>query len=222
MLCTLRDANQHPMIRVLIADDHQIVIDGIRSMLRDEDGIVCDGWANSGREALSKLQDSDIDVVLLDLNMPDMDGLETCRQILSQHPGIKVIALTMLDERSMIRAMVEAGAKGYLLKNVGHDELVHALKRVQAGKSHYSQEIAEILLAPGPKEKADGSPRVLLSSREKQILKLIADELTTSEIAVQLHISVNTVETHRRNIIHKLGVKNTAGMIRKAMEQGLI
>lgn len=210
------------MIRVLIVDDHQIVIDGIRSMLRDEDGVSFAGSANSGKEALAKLQISNYDIILLDLSMPKMDGLETCRRILNQDPGSKVIALTMLDERSMIRAMVEAGARGYLLKNVGHDELVQAIKRVHAGKSHYSQEIAEILLAPEPKGKKPDSQKILLSSREKQILKLIADEFTTANISDRLHISVNTVETHRRNIIHKLGVKNTAGMIRTAMEQGLI
>ena len=208
------------MIQVLIIDDHQLVIDGIRSLLNEESDVICDGWANSGRAGLRKLQESNYDVVLLDINMPEMDGLKTCELILKQHPDVMVIALTMVGERSMIKAMVKAGAKGYLLKNVGQEELVRAIKRVHGGKSHYSEEIAEILLAPEPKENVSSIPK--LSSREKQILRLIVDELTTTEISESLHISVNTVETHRRNIMHKLGARNIAGVVRFAIENGLL
>ncbi|NNF33606.1 MAG: response regulator transcription factor [Saprospiraceae bacterium] len=208
------------MIKVLIVDDHQIVIDGMMSLLADAENITCQGFANSGQEALNKLQEKSYDLVLLDINMPEMDGLKTCNLILQQHPTIKVIALTMLAERSMIRAMVETGAKGYLLKNVGHDELVTAIRRVHSGKSHYSSEIADILLSPLPKAK--NKPQISLSSREKQILQLIVDEFTTSEISEKLFISVNTVETHRRNIMNKLGAKNTAGVVRIALENKLL
>lgn len=208
------------MIQVLIIDDHQLVIDGIRSLLKKEVDILCNGWANSGEAGLRKLQESEYNVVLLDINMPEMDGLKTCELILKQHSNTRVIALTMLGERSMIRAMVKAGAKGYLLKNVGQAELVRAIKRVYDGKSHYSEEIAEILLAPEPKENILPFPK--LSSREKQILQLIVDELTSTEISESLHISVNTVETHRRNIMHKLGAKNIAGVVRISIENGLL
>ena len=210
------------MIQVLIVDDHQLVIDGIHSLLNDAADIRCTGSANNGKEAISMMQEAHFDVVLLDINMPGMDGLKICGIINEQFPDVKVIALTMLGERSMIKAMVEAGAKGYLLKNVGHDELVRAIKRVHAGKSHYSEEIAEILLSPITNQNKKDLPKLSLSAREKQILKLIVDEYTTSEISKTLHISVNTVETHRRNIMHKLGAKNTAGMVRIAVEQQLL
>lgn len=210
------------MIRILIVDDHQIVIDGIRSLLSSEKDIICEGWANSGREAFQKLENATFEIVLLDINMPVMDGLKTCELILHRHPHVKIIALTMLEERSMIKAMVKAGAKGYLLKNVGHEELVRAIKRVHNGKSHYSEEIAEILLSPDPKQGTPDPELPKLSSREKQILQLIIDELTTAQISEELHISTNTVETHRRNIMHKLGAKNTAGMVRIAIQHHLI
>jgi DNA-binding NarL/FixJ family response regulator len=210
------------MIQVLVVDDHQLVIDGIRSLLKEEEDITCSGFANSGKDALRKLQDHHFDVVLLDINMPEMDGLKACDLILNQFPQMKVIALTMLGERSMIKAMVNAGAKGYLLKNVGQEELVRAIKRVHLGKSHYSEEIAEILLSPETKQELHHSVLPKLSSREKQILQLIIDEFTTTQISEELHISTNTVETHRRNIMHKLGAKNTAGMVRIAIEQQLV
>lgn len=210
------------MIRILVIDDHQLVIDGIRSLLSEEQDIVCTGWANSGQEGLQKLRSEEFDVVLLDINMREMDGLKTCELIRQQHPHAKIIALTMLGERSMIKAMVEAGAKGYLLKNVGQEELVRAIHRVHQGKSHYSEEIAEILLSPDPSELKTTASRPGLSSREKQILTLIVNEMTTGEISDELNISVNTVETHRRNIMHKLGAKNIAGVVRIAIENGLL
>lgn len=210
------------MIRTLIIDDHQLVIDGIRSLLSQESNISCDGWARSGQEGLRRLQDERYDVVLLDINMPEMDGLKTCRLIRNQHPDVKVIALTMIGERSMIKAMVEAGANGYLLKNVGQQELVRAIQRVHEGKAHYSEEITEILLTPETRKLSLAGKNPKLSSREIQILKLIVDEMTTTEISDALNISVNTVETHRRNIMHKLGTRNIAGVVRVAIEQGLI
>ncbi len=209
------------MIKVLLVDDHQIVIDGIKSLLEDAPGISCQGWSNSGQEALDQLVDTPVDVVLLDINMPEMDGLKTCQLILQQHPEIKVIALTMLSERSMIKAMVQSGARGYLLKNVGREELIRAITRVYSGKSHYSDDIADIILHP-EWDKEKESTQIILSRREKQILQLIINELTTHEVAEQLFISENTVETHRRNIMKKLGARNTAGMVRIALENKLI
>ena len=210
------------MIRVIIIDDHQLVIDGIRSLLSEEAEITCTGWALSGTVGLRKMQSDQYDVVLLDISMPEMDGLQACQLIRNKHPKVKIIALTMLEERSMIKAMVEAGANGYLLKNVGQDELVTAIKRVNNGKSHYSKEIAEILLSPEPGERSNSGNRPKLSSREKQILQLIVDEMTSTEISDTLNISVNTVETHRRNIMHKLGAKNIVGVVRIAIEDGLL
>jgi DNA-binding NarL/FixJ family response regulator len=210
------------MIKVLLVDDHQIVIDGMISLLKDSKDIICKSWANSGQEALEILQKEVFDIILLDIGLPGIDGIKTCELILKQFPDIKIIALTMMTEPSMIKAMIEAGAQGYLLKNVDHKELEMAINRVMEGKKHFSEEIAGILLTSEPKNAKHKESQFLLSRREKQILKLIVDENTTSEIADQLFISVNTVETHRKNIMQKLGTKNIAGMVRKAMEFNLL
>ena len=210
------------MIKVLIVDDHQLVIEGMISLLKDAENILCVGWANSGQKGLELLQKESIDVILLDIGMPGMDGIKTCTLIHKQFPEINIIALTMMTERSMIKAMMEAGASGYLLKNVDYKELVMAINRVYSGKRHFSQEIADILLEPEPKKESTVKDSFSLSRREKQILKLIVNENTSAEIADQLFISVNTVESHRKNIMQKLGTKNIAGMVRKALEFNLL
>ena len=210
-------------IRVGIVDDHQIVIDGLHSLLATFDGIECVVTSNSGSEIIRSVDGGMVDVLLLDIEMPHMDGIDTCRELKRRHPGIRVIALTMLSERSLIKRMIEAGADGYLLKNVDADELKTAILRVAKGKAHYSPEIAEIIIKgnqPGPAVHAQVLPS--LSSREKEIVRLILDELTTAEIADKLNISFNTVETHRRNIMHKLNAKNTAGIVRTVMEHRLL
>ncbi|NNE30153.1 MAG: response regulator transcription factor [Saprospiraceae bacterium] len=210
------------MIKVLVVDDHQLVIDGIISLLGDAENISCQHGVNSGQEALGIIHKEPFDVVLLDIGIPDMDGIKTCELIHDQFPDVKIIALTMLSERSMIKAMLEAGASGYLLKNVDFQELEMAVNRVYSGKKHYSEEIAEILIKPEPKKESEEQPDFALSRREKEILKLMVYENTTSQIAEQLFISVNTVDTHRKNIMQKLGAKNLAGIVRKAIEFKLI
>lgn len=209
------------MINVLLVDDHQIIIDGITRLLQDVHDVSCVGFSNSGKDALEKVLKYEVQVVLLDLQMPEMDGLETCQKMLILNPNLKVIALTMTNERSMIRAMMEAGAKGYLLKNVGKDELITAIHRVMDGKIHYSDDIMETFIQ-AEKAVRKSEQELILSRREKEILKLIIAEMTTSEIADQLFISQNTVETHRRNIMHKLGARNTAGMVRIAIENQVL
>ena len=211
------------MIEVLIVDDHQIVIDGLQLLLDGLEDIACIGIAHNGSEALNFLKKHNVDIVLLDIEMPGMDGIECCTRIQKEYAGVRVIALTMHSERSLIRRMLESGAHGYLLKNAGQEELVKAIRRVHTGKSYYSADVAETIVR-GSADTGTRSASLFptLSSREKQIVQLIIDEYTSQEIADELNISFNTVETHRRNIMDKLGAKNTAGIVRIVLEHRLL
>ena len=211
------------MLRIAIADDHQIVIDGLKHMLESEPGVDVVGEANDGGQLVALLQRTQVDVVLLDIDMPVMNGIAACRKLTKTHPDIKIVALTMMQEASIIRKMLEAGAVGYLMKNTGQQELLACLEAVRSGKTYYSRAVSDVILndmSGSNKTATTQFPR--LSRREKQILRLIVDEMTTGEIAEQLNISFGTVETHRRNIMHKLGARNAVGMVRIALENGLL
>ena len=211
------------MLRIVIADDHQIVIDGLKHMLDSETDIEVVGEANDGGQLVGLLQRVDADVALVDIDMPVMNGIAACKAIIQAHPNLKVVALTMMHEASIIRKMLEAGAQGYLMKNTGKNELVTCLLAVHAGKTYYSREVSDIILnniSGAGNNQANPFPR--LSRREKQILQLVINEMTTGEIATELNISFGTVETHRRNIMHKLGARNVVGMVRIALEHGLL
>ncbi len=212
------------MINVLIADDHQLVIDGIKLMLSDEPDLYCTGEANNGAQALVLLKEKAFDLVILDINMPVLNGVETCKQISKDYPNVKILALSMLKEASLIKLMLKNGAHGYLLKNAGKDEVLEAIRAVLAGKKYFSEEVSEIIMSSltGKQEKTKTSPFPKLSRREKQVLQLIVEEYTTSEIAEKLFISFGTVETHRRNLLIKLGARNTAGLVRTSLEYGLL
>ena len=211
----------HP-INVCLVDDHQIVLEGLLLLIESSLDFKCVFTSSNAEDALSKLNIATIDVALIDIEMPGMDGITLCRHLKEKFPGVKVIALTMFNELSLIRRMIEAGAEGYLLKNVGREELLNAIRRVYAGKSHYSSEIAEILVRGNQQEPSTTKVIPILSTREKQIVKLIMEECTSTQIADKLNISINTVETHRRNIMSKLNSKNTAGIVRFVIEHGLL
>jgi len=211
-------------IRILIADDHQLVIDGILLMLKEAPGISCVATAGNGQEALEQLSKYEVDVLLLDINMPVMDGIECCRLATRQHPSLKILVLSMMNDASLVKQMLKEGAAGFLLKNAGQDEVITAIKKVHQGDKAFSQEVLSIImdsLSGVPANKNNPSiPRI--SPREKQILSMIVWEKTTQEIAEELFISFGTVETHRRNLLHKLDVRNTAGLVRVALEHGLL
>ncbi|MEM1219021.1 MAG: response regulator transcription factor [Bacteroidota bacterium] len=211
-------------IRILIADDHQLVIDGLRLMLSTEEDFSCTHQANNGQEVLDILAKDSVDVLLMDINMPVMNGVDACKKIQKSYPEVKILALSMLKEASLIKMMLKYGAKGYLLKNAGKDEVIEAIRMVAKGKSYYSEEISEIILQSlsGSRAKKSASPFPQLSRREKQVLGLIVEEFTTGEIAEKLFISFGTVETHRRNLLIKLGARNTAGLVRAALEYDLL
>ncbi|MBC7774409.1 MAG: response regulator transcription factor [Phycisphaerae bacterium] len=212
------------MIKILIADDHRLVIDGLLLMMREVEDMQCVGEAANGREALALLDVVPADVLLLDINMPEMDGLECCRLAHERHPNLKVLVLSMMREVSLVKAMLKQGASGFLLKNAGKDEVLEAIRKVTEGKQAFSADVLESLMNSFSNKpaKASASPFPTISRREKQILQLIVDEKTTSEIAEELFISFGTVETHRRNLLLKLNARNTAGLVKSALEYDLL
>ena len=211
------------MINVFITDDHQLVIDGIKLMLEGADDLQCVGEANHGDQALELLPLSNAHVILLDINMPGMDGLECCRQVRARFPQVKILMLSMLREGSLVKMLLHEGASGYLLKNAGQEEVIDAIRKVSAGKRALSSEVLDIFLENSTEKiKRQSSPFPKISRREKQVLQLIVQERTTGEIADELFISFGTVETHRRNLLVKLNARNTAGLVRVALEYDLL
>lgn len=211
------------MIKVFIVDDHKMVIEGLQLLLENEKDISLAGTALSGKEAIEKIEQNRPDVVLLDINMPDMNGIDTCKQLIQNHPSLKVIAISMHKESSLIKLMLSSGAKGYVLKNAGQDEVIAAIKTVYSGKMYLDDTVNEIVVnsVANSQETKQRSPFPTLSRREKEILQLILAEHTTHEIAEKLFISFGTVETHRRNMLIKTGARNTAGLVRIALEYEL-
>jgi len=209
-------------IKVLIADDHQIVREGLRSMLEKEPGIIVVGEAEEGRTTLRLARELTPDVIIMDVAMPDLNGIEATRQIVAEFPAIKVIALSMHDDRRFVLHMIKAGAKGYLLKDSAFKDLAKAIRVVVANKTYLSSEIADIVvkdyLATTSEE---SSAFYLLSPREREVLQLIAEGKTSNQVAENLHVSIKTVETHRAQLLRKLKVKSVAELTKYAIREGL-
>jgi DNA-binding NarL/FixJ family response regulator len=211
------------MIQVLLTDDHQIVRQGLVTLLENQEDIHIADEASNGQEALEKLKKGGIDIILMDINMPIMDGIECCLQVKYKFPQVKVIALSMYKEMSYLERMFQSGAKGYLLKSCSKTELIEAIKSVHANEQYVGMELVDSFEShlKSPNTSSDSNvPRI--SKREKQILQLISEECTTAQIAGELFLSVTTIETHRKNLLRKLGLKNTAGLMRFAFENSII
>ena len=210
------------MIQVFIIDDHKMVIEGLELLLQNHQGIEVVGFAMSGDEGIKTLSEVKADVVLLDINMPGTNGIDTCKILSKEQPHLKIIAISMHKEGSLIKMMLSNGAKGYVLKNAGQETLINAIETVHSGKMFLDQTVNDIVInsvAAGSKKSHVPFPTI--SRREKEVLKLILDEHTTQEIADKLFISFGTVETHRRNMLIKVGAKNTAGLVKFALEYEL-
>ena len=208
------------MITVVIVDDHQILLDGLASFLTTETDIQLIGQVTSGQEALALIAQQAPDLMITDVEMPEMDGVALTKKALALQPNLKVLALTMYNEQAYIKDMLRAGAQGYILKNSGKEDFLKAIRTVMATGSYLSPEVMQnFIKSHQQKETIYGKK---LSEREIEIIRLVADELTTEQIAEKLHLSVLTVKTHRKNIFLKLGVKNSAGLIKYAMRKGLI
>jgi two-component system nitrate/nitrite response regulator NarL len=209
---------EHP-IKIMIADDHQMFIDGITALLKEEQGILIIAQALNGQEVLEKLKFNSPDIILMDIGMDVLNGIETTEIITKTYPKIKVIALTMYDDHNRISKMLKAGVKGYVLKNTSKDELLNALNTVKSGDSYFSKQVANNIFKENAQKTP--SPISLLTKRELQIIQLIAKSMTTKEIADELSLSELTVSTHRKNAMQKLETKNIAGLVKFVIENQL-
>lgn len=198
---------------VFIVDDHYMVIEGIRTLLEDESGLELIGHASNAGSCLAFLQNKLPDVILMDISLPDRSGMDLCADVRQQFPSVFVIGLSTFNQYSYIDAMMQHGASGYLLKNASKSEIIEAIHAAATGKTYFSDAAAQSLKSGV----AENIP--LITRREKEVLKLIAEGFTNLEIASQLFLSLNTVDTHRKSIMRKLNVKNTALLIRYAVEQ---
>jgi DNA-binding NarL/FixJ family response regulator len=210
------------MIEIAITDDHLIVIEGIKTMLKSNKEIIISQSFTTVNATIEGLE-SKIQVLLLDINLPDGNGILACKILLEKFPNLKIIALTNFEDTAFVKQMLKNGSRGYLLKNTDKTELITAVKTVLNGQLYLPAKIKEILLNESLGNTKNSSFDVpKLTNREKEILILIAEEFTTEEIATKIFISAKTVECHRSNLIQKLGVKNSAGLVRVAFEKGLL
>ena len=205
-----------------IIDDHFVVIDGLKSMLEKQEGFHILIATQQHKELEEFLQNSNLDVLLMDIQMPGMNGVDLCRQLLKIKPGLRIIAFSSFDDSAYVKQLFRLGAKGYLLKNSDKETIIQAVHAVMNGENFIDETIKNILL----QESITGQRRsifdVPLTKREKEILKMIAEGLSSQEIADKLFLSLRTIDTHRFNINQKLDVKNTAGLVKEAIRRGLI
>ena len=210
-------------VNILLVDDHEIVRDGIRSLLEDKIGFNIVAEAGNGAEAVRLFKENEIDITVIDISMPKMNGIEATRKITDINPDTKVLALTMMDEEQYIRDMIEAGASGYIFKSSDKEELVEAITTILDGRHYFSEEATQSVMMDLVKgrETSKNDPAEL-TDREREVLELIVEEYTNQEIADKLYISIRTVDAHRRNLLQKTGAKNTAGLVTYAVRHGLV
>lgn len=207
------------MIRVFIVDDHPVVIEGIHSLLMNEKDIAWVGQAMNAQSCLGFFINNTADVVLMDISMPGMDGVELCAVMKEKYPGIFILGLSTFNQGLYIKKMMENGASGYILKNSSKDELIKAIHVVQEGGIYFSGEAGQAL---AEYQKSAKTELPVLTPREKEILELIAEGFTNPQIAEKIFLSQFTVDSHRKNLLAKLNVKNTATLIKYAVEHKLI
>ncbi|PVD49405.1 DNA-binding response regulator [Terrimonas sp.] len=203
--------------KIFIVDDHYMIVEGIRSLLQNETGLEWLGHAMNAASCMAFLQQKQLpDVILMDINLPDKSGIELCKEVKEKYPAVFIIGLSTFNQQSFIQKMMENGASGYILKNATLEELVEAIETVVKGKTFLSNETAATLRKP------DNIAVPVITSREKEVLKLVAGGMTNNEIAQQLFISPTTVETHRKSLLNKFAAKNTASLIRMAAQMQLV
>lgn len=210
-------------IRILLADDHKIMRAGLRSLLEKEHDMKVVAEASQGRTAVRLAREHSPDVAIIDITMPDLNGVEAAHQILSENPNIKVVALSMHSDEQFIAGMLKAGASGYLLKDCAAEELCQAIRAVMAGETYLSPRIASIVVEDYRRDLTrDELEHVTeLTSREREVLQLVAEGQTSKRIAEQLHVSVKTVEAHRQQIMDKLNIRTVAGLTKYAIRKGI-
>lgn len=213
-----------PKIRILLVDDHPVVLEGIRSCLAKDKHIEIIGEASDGEEAIQKAKALHPDVVLMDISLRGMTGLDATRLLSEAVPGAKVLALTVHSDRQYVREMLQSGARGYILKDASPSELIHAIESVNSGHAFFCPGISQVVLNDYAQEvrEADRSRTPELSKREQEVLVLIADGHSNREIAEQLGVSSRTVETHRERIMRKLDIHNVAELTKFAIAKGIV
>jgi len=210
-------------IKILLADDHKIMRDGLRSLLEKQNDMEVVAEADNGRKAVQLAQEKKPDLVIMDITMPELNGIEATRQIVSTLPGVKVIALSMHSDKRFVAGMLQAGASGFLLKDCASQELTNAIRTVARDKHYLSPEIAGVLIEDyvSLASATESVTSASLTSREREVLQLIAEGWPTKDIASHLFVSIKTVETHRRQIMKKLDIHNVADLTKYAIREGL-
>jgi len=213
-------------IRILIVDDHQIVRDGLKNYMESDLEIEIIGEAADGAEAYGKIYDLKPDVLLTDISMEGMNGIELSTKVRNDYPEIKVLVLSMLNEHQYIKSMLDVGVHGYLLKTSGEEEIKKAITTVYSGETYYSNEVTQIVMQSmtkrANKKKVHFAESMPLTEREEEVLKLIVAQYSNPEIAEKLFISPRTVDAHKRNLLEKTGAKNVAGLVLYALDNDMV
>jgi DNA-binding NarL/FixJ family response regulator len=214
-----------PKHKILIADDHAMVRDGVKNLIQQNKDLAVIGEARSGNEALELYERLQPDLLILDISMPDMNGMEVSRTILAKNPNANIVILSMYDDEDYISRCLEYGVKGYVVKNESGSELDYAIKSVLQGKNYFSRQAQDVIFkkySQNVTRKKPAEENINLTKREIEIIKLIADGLTSQQMADRLFISPRTVETHRANLMKKVGVKNAIELVKKAQQLNLL
>jgi DNA-binding NarL/FixJ family response regulator len=213
------------ILRIMLVDDHQLFLDSLKILLSQLAGIEVVGMANNGEQVLEMLKYKPCEVVIMDINMPQVDGIEATQRIMSKYPHLKILVVSMNLELDIIKKAIQAGAVGYIPKNTGKEELQNALFHLMEGEPYFSKEVSMELareyMPQNKKKQKNDESYVHLTAREKEIIKLFAAEFTPAEISEKLFISSQTVETHRKNLLKKLDLKNTISLVKYAIKHGL-
>ena len=214
-------------MNLLLVDDHQLFLDGMSFIFSQQENITIKATANNGKKAVEMIENQSFDLVMMDINMPELSGFEATKIIKAKYPHIKILIVSMLNDYASITKLLKAGADGYVMKNTGKDELLLAIDVIMQGEVYVGEEVKKGLFlymtnkkAAEPKLNVFGA--VELTNREKEILRLISEGMTNNEMADKLFLSPKTIDTHRTNLLQKLGLKNTAALIKYAVENGLL
>ena len=212
------------MLKILIVDDHKLMREGLAELIRHEDGMSVVGEAESGIMAVRLACELNPDIVLMDIEMPDLNGIEAARQIRKEAPEVKIIALSMHEDRRFVRQMFGAGARGYVLKGSAFEELAIAIRTVASGHIYANLNLSDMLLTDYIKELSDTTKPIasLLTARERMVLQLLAEGNGNKEISVKLNVSVTTIDSHRKHIMDKLGLHSIAELTKYAIHEGMV
>ena len=207
-------------LRVFLADDHGVLRAGLKTLINAEADMAVVGEASNGREAIQKVPAACPDVIVVDVSMPEMNGAEATRQLRTMHPKLRVLALTMHEDRGYLRQLLQAGASGYVLKRAAGDELIRAIRAVAAGETYIDSRVANNLVATFVNPVTPRASAAELSERELEVIRLIAQGYTIKEVAAQLNVSTKTIETYKIRSMEKLGLRNRVDLVQTAVELG--